>query len=805
MSEVNVSSTAQGNSFRDSVAALLRAAHFENVVIEPRIGFKKVDIAYEENTFTQRRRIAVECKDYGRPLTKQQIVDEIWTEYRELLEARLIHQILIVGRVALNADARSFVELTQALAFKTYTELLNSVMDFGSYLQAMRAQFNEQGLNNYYVKPKLEDGTDLEGKITSWLGEPISRPIAILAGYGMGKTSFARRMASITAIEHTAASERRLPILIRLGEIANEQGLEGLLGKVFTATHSVRNYHFDLFMELNRAGRFVIILDGFDEMKHTMSWGQFKYNFQELNRLVVENSKVLLLGRPSAFLSEQEHNLVLRGIQRHGTKDIKEPGWPDYEELRLAEFTPETAYDFMAAYLRYAMRAARATGTETIDDATAEQRMAEVRGIGFEYLIGRPVQARMLADIAADITIRLREFSRFELYEIFITRLVDREQTKAARQQISVEDRRAFIRGVAWWLWQRSSSSGFHSTDLPPNHVMPFLTDSGDDLQSLKRDLLIGSMLEKKAGDTFYFAHRSFHEFLVAEYILERNWRPGEMHHVASALTPEIARFLRESGRWKEIADWSDLLSQLKGELSIMLLQLIADAMRETGEGLDDPPDPNNPLRGLLQILTRFEQAAPGREKAWDHARRLFSAATTPQTKAAATVGLIVTAEGLPDEAERIEAICALVLAQAVDEFESILGRNSNRKLVASDKVDEFARIALSCFRRSHTQNEREVVLLVDISQLYDEVERCLGAGSLAAIIIHEVGPLPVEALGRNVPLLAMTDKGSIVADFFRRYPDPSKSVIRVSTRQNPTTRGRLPSWATKPPGYQAE
>jgi predicted NACHT family NTPase len=279
--------TAQGNAFRDDVAALLRAAHLEDVETEVRVRHKKVDITFFETTLTQRRRVAVECKDYDRPLTKAQIKEEIYSDYWPLIDEDEIDGLLIVGRVAPNADARSYIDSIRGFQFKTYMELQNGLMNFGSYLQAMRAQFQEQGLNQYYVKPRLEDGGDLEERILRWLGESSSRPVAILAGYGMGKTSFARRAASLVALEHSRSPDTRIPILIRLGEIANEQGLEGLLGKVFTATNVVRNYHFELFMELNRAGRFFIILDGFDEMKHTMSWAHFKYNFGELNRLVV--------------------------------------------------------------------------------------------------------------------------------------------------------------------------------------------------------------------------------------------------------------------------------------------------------------------------------------------------------------------------------------------------------------------------------------------------------------------------------------------------------------------------------------
>jgi len=68
--------------------------------------------------------------------------------------------------------------------------------------------------------------------------------------------------------------------------------LEGLLGKQFTFRSIVNNYNYYLFLALSIRGRFVFILDGFDEMKRTMSWGTLRYNLQQLNQLVSPNSKV---------------------------------------------------------------------------------------------------------------------------------------------------------------------------------------------------------------------------------------------------------------------------------------------------------------------------------------------------------------------------------------------------------------------------------------------------------------------------------------------------------------------------------
>ena len=323
----------KGNQFRYDVAQLLRAAHYYNVETEKRIGSKKVDIYFEEKSLGAVRKVGVECKNYKTPLTKADISRDIYPDYNVLIQSHQLDQILIIANHDLNADARSYINDTPCFSFMTFMELQNNLMDFTSYQIGIKLQYKEEGLDEYYIHPQFTNNKDLEDHILSWLSSNSSRPIAILAGYGMGKTSFARHMAYTVTTKQIPSCISRIPVLIKLGDISSEQGLEGLLGKVLAANSAVGNYHFDIFMELNRRGRFFIILDGFDEMKHTMSWNQFKYNFSQLNRLIVENSKILLLGRPSAFLSDAEHYFALKVFEESKEKICKKLDGPIMKKL----------------------------------------------------------------------------------------------------------------------------------------------------------------------------------------------------------------------------------------------------------------------------------------------------------------------------------------------------------------------------------------------------------------------------------------------------------------------------------------
>lgn len=105
-----------------------------------------------------------------------------------------------------------------------------------------------------------------------------------------------------------------------------------------TSDFAVRNYTFDLFMELNRQGRFVVIFDSFDEMKHGISWTSFLRNMEEIKRLVTPLSKIVIGGRPSIFLDQNEQHEALQDQYHVGGKWIRESTFLGFDEISLEMF-----------------------------------------------------------------------------------------------------------------------------------------------------------------------------------------------------------------------------------------------------------------------------------------------------------------------------------------------------------------------------------------------------------------------------------------------------------------------------------
>lgn len=247
------------------------------------IGSKKADLCFMEERFGKSICTAVECKDYSRKLSQKDL-SSIYAEYLPLIESRKIDHILIVTREGVSPGGEEYVSDSRFLSHVTFSDLQFELINFIPYLNSLISEFDGEEISEYYIDVlAIEEGKStsksLKKVVRSWLNEPENQPLAVLASYGMGKTTFARYCCCQLAKQVLKNSENRIPILLRLGEISSEQSLEGLLGKLFTSTYQIHGYSFQGFLSLVRMGKFIIFLDGFDEMKHTLNWSEFKYNY----------------------------------------------------------------------------------------------------------------------------------------------------------------------------------------------------------------------------------------------------------------------------------------------------------------------------------------------------------------------------------------------------------------------------------------------------------------------------------------------------------------------------------------------
>jgi hypothetical protein len=589
-----VTKMTDGTDFENEIRHLLSMQGW-SITQEKILSHKKID-AYGEKRgdFGQLERYAIEVKDYASPLT-QEYVTKIYANYLPLLKNNLVDKIVLVTRNSIAPSAKTYCDTIDNFIHITYLDLLNSLIDFSSYVQGMKAQYFENHLNEYYVKQDydhllstLPPQPSVEEAVLNWISSDDTRPIAILASYGMGKTTLLKRIAYVLANQHFKDPLQRIPILIKLEQISSEQSLEGLIGKHFTSISPVGNYNFHTFLSLNQRGRFVILLDGFDEMKQAISWEGMHYNFEQLNRLYGPNAKLIIAGRPSAFLSEDEYQEVLHGRRVISGKTRYIPNWPNFHELHLTPFTEAQIQFFITSYSKL-----------LYSSSMSEERISNLRYLlstgryqNVLDLAKRPVQLEMILLLLPTWEGDLDNLTLTILYSEFVDFIINREVGKTTRQRFLKKDRRNFASELAFWMWSQGVGSAISVSNIPESLISMYCFP-GDSLDEVKRDLIGACFLEFKPPEGLYFPHRSFQEFLVANHLIQLISNKSIISLENINITPEVQMFFRGLINESELYRFRNILWLHSGIHADWIIDLFLSCHETPDEIIDNENRPN--------------------------------------------------------------------------------------------------------------------------------------------------------------------------------------------------------------------
>jgi NACHT domain/Restriction endonuclease len=572
----HVSSTQKGDSFRDLVADLLRT-QYPDAGVEERIGGTKIDIVFTKYEFGSYRKFAVECKDYESPLTKSYIAQNIYTVYNPLIDSNDIDAVIVVSKKPLGADAAAYFKNWRGATHQTYEQLAESLLGLRRYIENLATGKGSD--DSLYIEGRI-DGQEGFGidVIDRWVSTPGSNAVAILGGYGQGKTSFAKRVAAEFGKRYIADPTSRLPILLRLGEVVHETQLEALFGKEFTSKNRADGYRFETLEHLNRQGRLLIILDGFDEMKHAMTSNDFQANFMEFNRLLKGKAKVVLLGRPNALPSD-ERELVFRGKTKVADSTIASSLFNPWSEWKLAFFTHEEATQLLQSHLSSLVNKYSTNVTYKYDVDFVRRRVDEIFIKVPSDLLKRPVHVALVAEVGADPSFDFDGFNEYKLYSHFISSMVERDtRDKPARREIPLAPRLAFQRELAWWAWKRvGTTQGCFFRHEVPSELFENLPDGkASDLEGKRNEYIVSTLTEEKESGVLFFAHRSFQEYLTAERLRLHPSTPSSHADYSAFLTPDIISFLRQAPTSDYIFDWYESLRSNQFPLPISYLSFFA-------------------------------------------------------------------------------------------------------------------------------------------------------------------------------------------------------------------------------------
>ncbi len=416
--------------------------------------------------------------------------------------------------------ARQKVKNFDNLECLTFDELLDQEADLSSYLDWLETEVKRREIDQKYVplacrKEEIAPGSRkaiatsyygehegwIEGYIDQWLDDPTKEHISILGEFGTGKTWFALHYAWTQLQKYHQAKKRgtlrpRLPIVIPLRDYAKAVSVESLFSEFFFRKHQIPIPHYSAFEQLNRAGKLLLIFDGFDEMAARVDRQQMINNFWELAKVVVPGAKIILTCRTEHFPEAKEGRALLNSELQASTASLTGEK-PQFEVLELEKFTDDQIRQVLSFQAQSA----------TVEKIIANPQLLD--------LARRPVMAELILEALPEIEAgKPVDMSRVYLYAT--QRKMERDIT-AERTFTSLADKLYFLCELAWEMLSTDQMS-LNYRQFPDRirRLFSAAVQEEKDLDHWHYDMMGQTMLIRNADGDYTPAHRSLLEFFVA-------------------------------------------------------------------------------------------------------------------------------------------------------------------------------------------------------------------------------------------------------------------------------------------------
>ena len=401
----------------------------------------------------------------------------------------------------------------------TFDELIDVDADFSGYVEWLENEVKRRQIDGKYVplgctKAELdsvnkrqidasyygaEDGW-IDGYIDLWMDDPAKEHISVLGEFGTGKTWFAFHYAWTALQRYQLAKQKgtqrpRLPLIITLRDYAKALNVENVLAGFFFTQHNIR-LNSEVFDQLNRMGKLLLIFDGFDEMAAKCDRQQTINNFWELAKVIVPGAKVILTCRTEHFPEAKEGRALLNAELKASTANLSGET-PQFEVLELAAFDDDQIRQVLS----------HQADAETVAQVMNNPQLLD--------LARRPVMAELILESLPDIQAgKPVDMSRVYLYAV--RRKMERD-IKAERTFTSLADKLFFLCELSWEMLSTDQMSLNYR--LFPDRIRRLFgaaVQAEKDLDHWHYDMMGQTMLIRNAEGDYSPAHRSLLEFFVA-------------------------------------------------------------------------------------------------------------------------------------------------------------------------------------------------------------------------------------------------------------------------------------------------
>lgn len=385
-----------------------------------------------------------------------------------------------------------------------------------------------------------------------------SSTLVLIGDYGAGKTTILRRLMRKLAEDKLSRQNDpncRIPLYITLRDYNKVPDIQSLIRLFLNNVVEVDNVSIRTFKKLNEDGRFVLLLDAFDEMLTRVTKADRRRCFREIAELVSKKSKIILTGRPAYFNDYKELKDNLENLRQKFTDNEMEV-MSDYEVMCLQLLDEDQVEQLI-------VKASPMDSKNVLNILVNKPNLMD--------LARRPVLASMISQTGKElIKLENQKISARNIYEIYTNKWVQREEDKGVfRHLVHPEQKSIFLRYLAMQM-HISGSLKIHYTELDKSVAQYFKLETVVEVDHFSHDIRTCSFLSRTDDGYYFFIHKSFMEYFVA-----REFEQGESSPFAdklsNPLTTEIIDLLdldllpdRISKLWRNRENLESCLKTLK-------------------------------------------------------------------------------------------------------------------------------------------------------------------------------------------------------------------------------------------------
>lgn len=459
--------------------------------------------------------------------------------------------------VCLIVSSRGFtpdvMERASASRFQllTYDELFAKFEKFQPYVELCLGESPRatelRGLSEVYERPTFSD-THGRDDALSWLQNWVSDGSAgnswllIVGEYGTGKSALTRMLQYEWVKQYRENPDAPIPVRIELGDFTKQLDAQGLLHH-FLDHNNLSHVSIDFFWSLIRAGRVVLILDGYDEMAQYLSQRERRVTLKALAELSRDGVRGIITSRPNYFSEAEELSLFdhlyreisIRSKFAAGARDaiaereseidnLIQRSILDRFERSLQDLSPDQSRSLVDNILSEFPDAA-ATVKKILD------RVFRSTGDGSEIsLSGKPVIISYLIEIANTLNdsdaVKLTEW---DVYTLILDKLGLRDLEQTVR--VGMDQRRKFLQQLALNMITKGKREvdedefrKIVEQEFDAQIKRTPRSDQPAEVEALFEDLRRSGTLTRSSdgsGLGWRFSHNSLREFLAAESLID--------------------------------------------------------------------------------------------------------------------------------------------------------------------------------------------------------------------------------------------------------------------------------------------